>query len=325
MEAAFVSAGRPYLLFRWLVSLLTLLLLLGPKRINTLVDVPVALEERLTLPSGSAPDFFAVDVDGTFMTSNRKALARNRAAFFEVLKMGKTLFFCTGRMPFECKYVLSDDPTERLPYLGYPGVYLNGAIVYGPKGELLHSNHLSKHLIEILITSISKRNMVQDVVFLIPSGGLVLFDPSTNNALLQEIGLEKSVKQVSKEELLRKRIYLIHTSDAETICKLLPPVCCRLYVRGKAWKGCDLLLPCNLDKANAIRVLMAHYGRDLAACGFIGDGNVDVTSLRMCGLTVTLSDAKVAAKQSAQHTLRERCDEAGFAKAMERIFGIVLS
>lgn len=82
------------------------------------------------------------DFDGTFANDAGGVDPLNVKGFVELRRCGLPVGFCTGRSIGSVLKTLGPSSLAEMEYEGFPGVYCNGAIAYGPKGDLLYESTL---------------------------------------------------------------------------------------------------------------------------------------------------------------------------------------
>ncbi|GBE60081.1 haloacid dehalogenase-like hydrolase family member [Babesia ovata] len=112
-----------------------------------------------------APKCFGTDIDGTFLADDPEMYQRNLDAFAWAIKNGIDIFFCTGRGYDDAMRVLPPGLAEKLGFTGYPGVYYNGAAVYGRNGEVLTEALFRKDVLKHIMDRIleAKHERFQDM------------------------------------------------------------------------------------------------------------------------------------------------------------------
>jgi len=81
----------------------------------------------------------ASDMDGTFLRPDHEAPAANLEAVRQVEELGLHFLFCTGRNRASAQARLRD----AVNLSTRPGVFLNGAAVYGKSGSIIHERTVS--------------------------------------------------------------------------------------------------------------------------------------------------------------------------------------
>ncbi|GBE60062.1 haloacid dehalogenase-like hydrolase family member [Babesia ovata] len=239
------------------------------------------------------PNFFAVDVDGTFATPQKDAMKKNIAAFRMALNAGHTLFFSTGRSPGSARNLFGADAYRAMGYNGNPGVYMDGALVYDDQGRIIDERPLTPEFLEqVAMATKDECNKFMPVF-------------CTAEEVLTVCKFSEKAQAVFKAYLSTDRIPIVSVEELKKRPRTLRPVS-------------DI----NASKADAIRALLAYYGAEPSDCGSIGDGLNDIDMLEVTTPSIAVGNAVPAAIAAAQITLEETCDEAAFAKAMEKVYGI---
>jgi hypothetical protein len=86
----------------------------------------------------------------------------------------------------------------------------------------------------------------------------------------------------------------------------------------RALRWCLEVKPLGACKATAARALLAEWGVAPADALALGDGDNDVSLLRLCGASVAMGNGCAAAKAAATHLAPSNADD-GFAVAIETL------
>ena len=78
------------------------------------------------------------------------------------------------------------------------------------------------------------------------------------------------------------------------------------------------VVPCGIEKANALDLLAEHIGLTGESVMAVGDGLNDLPMLRYAGMPVAMANACVEVKNEAQYITLSN-DEDGVAKAVETL------
>ncbi|ORM39609.1 putative phosphatase [Babesia sp. Xinjiang] len=270
------------------------------------------------------PDYFAIDIDGTFLTRDRDAMNKNIKAFRKALDAGHRLFFATGRGIAGAEHAFSREDFDAMGYNGYPGVYLDGAIVYDDAGNVLSTAHLNSRIVKQLAL-LAKKNCYRYKPLMVTSTGMYLVCEIGlfYRELYRRYVLSNDPVVIDVDEIdNHKFIYFVSDHLDELLRQVdgLPGVDYNVVPVGGTYMK---ITPINTNKAVGIDILLRHYGTDMSNCGCIGDHYNDLEMFGKVGVSYAVGNAVPAAKRAAKHTIEETNNEAAFAKVMERVYGIV--
>ncbi|KAG6439930.1 haloacid dehalogenase-like hydrolase family protein [Babesia bovis T2Bo] len=269
------------------------------------------------------PKYFAVDIDGTFLTHNDDAQEKNRQAFSRVVAAEYNIFFCTGR-PLSCSIgVLGDNYIKSTGYSGYPGIYHNGAVVYGHAGEVLRMVKFSRDFMTAFCQYIENNGLQRYVLFADMYNFYMLDnDCSQLRHAMDEINYRGDPLVVSVDDILTKNITLITVRGAEIITKQTHFVRDVDYVMKAGSIGCFDITAGRCTKAEGLKVLLEKYGLGPKDCGFIGNGTNDIEAMDLCELSFAVRNSEPTVADHAKYHLNETNDEAAFAKAIDIVYGL---
>ncbi|CDR94791.1 HAD superfamily hydrolase, putative [Babesia bigemina] len=285
------------------------------------------------------PNYFAVDIDGTFATPQKAAMKKNIAAFRMALNAGHTLFFCTGRSPGSARNLFGADAYRAMGYNGNPGVYLDGALTYDDQGRIIDERPLTPEFLEQVAMATKDECNKFMPVFQTADEVLTICKFSEKaQAVFKAYLSTNKIPIISVEELKKRRVYNVIVNNVNEVFNSI--------FSQNAEEGSEVssvegtydpssnysLLPLphgftqvsdiNASKADSIRALLAYYGAEPSDCGSIGDGLNDIDMLESTTPSIAVGNAVPAAIAAAHITLEETCDEAAFAKAMQKVYGI---
>ncbi|BAM39565.1 hydrolase [Theileria orientalis strain Shintoku] len=166
---------------------------------------PIAMFEK----PNPLPKYFAIDIDGTFYTRNEDIYKSNVDAFKMVMDKGVIPFFCTGRNIVSTRNLVGEYFSSLTGFRGYPGVYMNGTLVYDTEGNLIKIETFSTDLLDKFIKFITEKGMESEAAFyevtksfsLHPLSEKVIAYLNTNKVPVPEV--------VSIDTLMTKNIVLI--------------------------------------------------------------------------------------------------------------------
>lgn len=267
--------------------------------------------------------FIALDMDGTLLDSQKRLSERNRQALLACVERGIEIVPCTGRI-----WNGVPDFIRELPGIHY-AITTNGAVVEDVKNNrILDERKLSvKQAVEILRLARSFRTMYDVYV-----GGLA-FGEARFMEHMNEYGVEPELQEM----ILRTRQAV--PDVIQEVIRLNRPVDKVNYFFGDAQERsrarealegyADVVVSssfhANLEinakgatKGEAILRLAEYMGiRPEQTMGF-GDGENDITMIRMAGVGVAMENAVEDLKRDADY-ITGKNDEDGVAAAIEAL------
>jgi hydroxymethylpyrimidine pyrophosphatase-like HAD family hydrolase len=203
-----------------------------------------------------------------------------------------------------------------------PGVFLQGLMVYGAAGALIHRRELSPDVVSDAF-ALSAASGVAAAAFCGDTCAAVEASPQLDllhsryfeprAVLAPSLGALMSGPPVVK--------ILFYAATAAGIDTLRPRVEAALAGRATVTQAVpDMLevLPLAASKGAGVVRLLAALGVPAERCAAVGDGENDVDMLRGVGLGLAMGNAVPLARAAAKHVLRRSNDEDGVAEAVER-------
>lgn len=265
------------------------------------------------------PKYFGIDIDGTFYTENEEGWKKNIEAFAKVREMGYVPFICTGRTLAGSARILKE-LEARTGYKGYPGVYLNGSIVYDENGEIIYASLFPRDFIKALCDCITDGAAANCFVF---------YTKYDYYSLKPVYGTLRA--------FLKSRGLIYRPKETETACILTLPiiaisVCCKKfricnykegyhYVCKTARSGLCNINPYGVTKSRGLAKLMENYNIHTKDCAFIGNGENDVEAMDRSDWAFAVGDSPNFVKKHAKFVLKKGYNEAAVAEALELVYG----
>ncbi len=258
-----------------------------------------------------------VDMDGTFVDSQKRITAENAAALDLAAKKGVQFVPCTGRN-------VTGLPAELVshPSVSY-AVCCNGALICDVRTrEVLHEVGISKETVRALYAKIGS----------LP----ITFDVFADGRVYTLADRWHYLDQLSVDEASRANLKDVRTRFDGTFEELLAAcgTVCRVNVfylseevRQRVWDIVDAdatlrrasSLPCNVEitdvsahKGSGLLWLCDHLGVDPADTVAFGDSSNDVTMLEVAGDGVAMGNSLPVAFAAADHTTSSN-DDSGVA------------
>ncbi|XP_953915.1 uncharacterized protein TA06060 [Theileria annulata] len=275
------------------------------------------------VPPETPPTFFAIDIDDTFYHPDEKIFSKNVEAFKKVKSLGFSPFFCTGRPLFTLKYSFGEKFFEDTGYSGFPGIYLNGAVVYDSEGKLISLKHFPEFFLDEILDFIVHSGLEKDFLFYDPEGHYCLKEVNDQIVhMLRTIRLpDPTITTV--EELSKKKIVSI-VSTSRTIIPDNARLGVHFWLRNMSFPDLIELCPLGITKADAIVKLMEHENARPESCAFIGDGENDVEIMQLVDMSFAVANSSNFVKKHAKWILHLNYYEAAFSYVMNLVYNINL-
>ena len=245
------------------------------------------------------------DFDYTFLDSEHNISEANAKAFGEVASAGILPALASGRSREGTLSCLSPKARELMKYNGFPGVFLNGGVVYGKTGEVLSHTDIPIASQRLLMEKMKEMGILgnilgytSDRIFCIEKNKLtrksctVYKEPEPEELSCEEFASTRFVKLVAcgtVESTDEARPVLEKTLGGHLRC-----------VRPLDW-NLEFINP-TVSKAVGTKVLLAHLNMTPRQLLAIGDGENDVQMLRLAGVSVAVANACAAARDAADYT-----------------------
>ncbi len=269
------------------------------------------------------PKLVFVDLDGTFVDSQKRVCERNLRVLERAAEVGVQFVPCTGRNANGILPELAAAPCVRYAVCG------NGASVVDLRtNEVLHSEPLLTEQVLDLHERLAGLRVTFDVfmdgkVYLARDRWGVLHDAAAGDEALENFitGL-RTPYDCPLEELISRgevtKLTMLHpgNTDAPAVREAIG------RVDGLEWTWS---LPMNtevmragVNKGSALRWLCGYLGVDTADTMAFGDGDNDIAMIRAAGDGVAMGNAIPEVLAAADH-VTATCDEAGVAAYLEPI------
>ncbi|KAK1443231.1 HAD like protein [Babesia gibsoni] len=280
-------------------------------------------EDSGFLPSNVTLKWFATDLDGTFIAHNSVVMRRNIDAFVNARMNGLNVFFCTGRGFNSSINLLSAEDRMNANYQGYPGIYYNGGLVYGPNGGVLRAFHFKTEVVKHILDVIMANNYMDNVIFFTLDHCFIISD---NKPYLEQIRVQvgstwdleiTTIERILSEEILRIAI-IDYYNIAESL-KHIEGI--EFVIKSTRERVTDIHAP-EVNKGNGLKVLMDALNLSPSEGAYIGDAENDIEAMALVDYTLAVGNAKDSVKAHAKYVLEETNEEGAFAKVVSLLFGI---
>ena len=264
-----------------------------------------------------------VDMDGTFLDSNKAVCPRNKDVMDLAARLGIQFVPCTGRN-------VNGIPAEMVDHAAVRyAVCCNGALIRDVRtGEILHEVDLDKDTVRGLFKELEDLPITFD---LFADGKIYTLDDRWD-----------CIDQMECDEPTRRQLKSFRVRYDGTFEQLMEECgnICRINIfvlddesKRRAWGVVDAnpmlrrstSLPSNIEithkeahKGAALAWLCRHLGVDVADAVAFGDGDNDLSMIRAAGDGVAMANAIPEVLAAADH-VTSSCDEAGVAAYLEPI------
>ncbi|OEH76489.1 endoribonuclease YBEY, chloroplastic [Cyclospora cayetanensis] len=259
------------------------------------------------------------DFDYTFLNSGHVASKANAKAFGELTAAGITAAVASGRSRIGTLSCLSSSCKDLMRYNGYPGIFLNGGVVYGEDGTLLSRTDITDSAQAVLLEKMKEMGILHNVLGYTPDRVICI----EKNAYTWKSSLEYKEpppEVLSFDEFAEtKFVKLVACSTVESTDIARP-------ILEKAVRGhlrCVRPLDWNLEfinpsvsKAVGAKVLLGSLGLSPHHLLAMGDGENDIQILKLAGISVSVANACDAAKYAALYSTVS-CDDSAFQVVAE--------
>ena len=266
----------------------------------------------------------AIDLDGTLLDSNRELSEENYQAIQDAKAAGIQVVLCTGRPLRSMNYLLDE--------IGLKGendlaITYNGGLIQKTKtGEVVHELTLDRE------DSLSVYEMATD--FNLPVNFIDLdyiYEPpypkgrdSVYNKGVTNIPEDQALqfKAVDIEKLpnpfkINKIVLSRPSEELDEIIPMIPKQYHEYFNIYKSQSHILEVLPLNVDKGNAMRIVGEMLGLEKSQIMGIGDQENDFTLVEQAGLGVAMGNAIEKVKDVADYITKTN-DENGVAYAIRK-------
>ena len=260
-----------------------------------------------------------LDVDGTLLNNEKEMTPRTLSALLKVQQMGVQIVLASGRPTYGLMSLAKK--LELGHYGGYILSYNGCQILKAENGEVLFERRINPELLPYLEKKAEKNHFTLFTYH----DNLIL----TNDADNMHV----------KEEALLNDLVLIEEEEFSTAIDFAPSKCMlvsdeeeELMALEEYWKKrldgvLDVfrsepyfleVVPCGVDKANTLGVLLEQLGVNREEVMAIGDGVCDVAMIQLAGMGIAMGQAPDSVKVCADRVTGSN-EEDGVAQAVEKL------
>lgn len=259
----------------------------------------------------------AIDLDGTLLNTNHEMSEANEKALKAAMEAGVKVVIATGKT-----YASATHLIKKLN-LTTNGIYVQGTITYHSNGTVHTEHTVPTHLARQVITFAADRDYELGVY----SGNRIFIRKMTRRMKELTTNFQEPAPEVvgPLQNILDNtpvnKIIAFAPHDARKIASLRWHLSTQIGTHARllsAGMSDEIeVLPYNVSKGTALKVLLKEMGIAASNVMALGDGENDVEMLEMVGLGVAMGNASAHVKSVAD-TVTATNDEAGVAQAIEK-------
>ncbi|KAG8465714.1 hypothetical protein KFE25_005284 [Diacronema lutheri] len=280
---------------------------------------PASLLSRL-------PRVIFTDCDGTLLGPDHRLSRRSRAALRALADAGVRVVPATGRARSGAwtEHVLTEPALRN----GCPGIYLNGCSAFDESGGEATVALEPAAARAAVAFGAARRELATTVVYV---GGEALVDvddeltaklAAVGDSPLRRVPSLAAALEADAVASAAAKVLLLCADDEATAAELRAAVAPAIAGRGaeltRALSWCLEVKPAGVCKATAAAALLRAWGLEPADALALGDGENDVSLLRLCGASVAMGNGCSHAKEAALFLAPSNADD-GFAAAIEAL------
>ena len=260
-----------------------------------------------------------LDVDGTLLNDAKEISKRTLASLLKVQQMGIRVALASGRPTYGLMPLAKT--LELGNYGGFIISYNGGQIITAQNGEILFERRINPEMLPYLEKKARKNNFA---IFTYHDD-TILTDSSDNEHVRAEANLN-NLKIIQEEEFSTAIDFapckcILVSNDEEALKDLeehwkkrldgtLDVFCSEPYFLE--------VVPCGIDKANTLGVLLSYLNIAREEVIAIGDGVCDVNMLQVAGLGIAMGHAQDSVKVCADYVTASN-EEDGVAQSVEKL------
>ncbi len=256
----------------------------------------------------------AVDLDGTLLNSQHQITPRTERALRRAMGREVQVAIATGKTFLAAKWII------RQLDLRSPGVYVQGLVICGPTGEVLHSRTLDPEIVQ-QVTALGESQQIQVLGY---SGSRVVMskrdDEFADTLVAHHEPRPEVVGPLSRIAYgmpLNKLMVICPEQEMGEVRSILSE-----HVQGRATLVLSSplmleILPVGASKGAGLTWVLDHLGIDPQAVLALGDAENDIEMLRLAGVSVAVANVMQVTKDAADVVVASN-DEDGVAEAVER-------
>ena len=260
-----------------------------------------------------------LDVDGTLLNNEKEISKRTLSALLKVQQTGVRIVLASGRPTYGLL------PLAKSLELGLYGGFIlsyNGCqIINANNGEVLFERRINPEMLPYLEKKAHKNGFA---IFTYHDDTLLTNDPE-NEHVKAEASLN-GLKIIAEEDFSTAIDFapckcMLASNNEEALVGLEEHWKKRLDGVLDAFRSEDYFLevvPCGIDKANTLGVLLEYLGMKREEVIAFGDGVCDVAMIQLAGMGIAMGNSVDSVKACADYTTATN-EEDGVAQAVEKL------
>lgn len=245
------------------------------------------------------------DFDGTF-TDHRNEIPKGSVeGFCLAQKLGIYIGFATGRGKRSAVDGLRDKNATAMNYEGFPGIFCNGSVVYGPGGETVLNATFSSSVQRRVLDALKQRGLIKYVMGLTESESYCCEYNEWTLVCYNAFAEEKPVLLPDEENLYQCPInkFMVWQRHEDLIAL-------RKELEQELGDVIDFTMPYSQllelarkgnSKGTGLQALAKHLGISADEVLVVGDSENDVSMFKEAGIAVAVGDAGPEAKNAAMY------------------------
>lgn len=260
-----------------------------------------------------------LDVDGTLLNEEKVISKRTLSALLKVQQTGVRIALASGRPTYGLLPIAKS--LELGLYGGFILSYNGSQIINAKNGEILFERRINPEMIPYIEKKAVKNNFA-----LFTYHDDTLLTNSPDNVHVREEAALNNLKIITEEEFSTAIDFapckcMLVSDDEEALTGLENHWKKRLDGVLDVFRSEPYFLevvPCSVDKANTLAVLLEYLGIQRDEVMAIGDGVCDVTMIQMAGTGVAMGNSVESVKICADYTT-DTNENDGVAQAVEKL------
>ena len=259
-----------------------------------------------------------LDVDGTLLNDTQEISKRTLAALLKIQQMGVRIVLASGRPTYGLMPLVK--ALELSNYGGFIIPYNGCQIIKAQNGEIIFERQINPEMLPYLEKKARKNGFA-----IFTYRGDTIITSSLDNKYIQHEALLNNLKTLKEEEFSIAIDFspckcMLVSEDEEALIGLEQHWKKRLNGTLDTFRSEPYFLevvPCGIDKANSLGVLLEQLGVAREEVIAIGDGVCDVTMLQLAGMGIAMGHSQDSVKACADYVTASN-EEDGVALAVEK-------
>lgn len=260
-----------------------------------------------------------LDVDGTLLNNAKEISKRTKAALLKVQQMGIKLVLASGRPTYGL--IPLAKMLELDNYGGFIVSYNGCQIIRADNGKILFERRINPEVLPYLEKKAHKNGFA-----LFTYHDNTLLANSTDSIHIRQEADLNHLNIIKEEEFSTAIDFapckcMLVSDDEQALTDLETHWKRRLAGTLDVFRSEPYFLevvPCGIDKANTLGVLMEQLGIEREEVVAVGDGVCDVTMLQLAGLGIAMGHSQDSVKICADYVTASN-EEDGVAQAVEKL------